>query len=95
MMCSKNPEGGSIPSGFFLGIAGDGGQPVKPYDRHPWYRLEALEGEVHAAGDTWRKLIQIDGLPVLLLQRGAWCGVRQEAFVLETPEEVAQWQTVL
>ncbi|MBF0146169.1 MAG: hypothetical protein HQL84_08870 [Magnetococcales bacterium] len=68
---------------------------MKPYDQQAWHRLETVDGEMMAAGDTWRKLIQVDGMYVLLMQKGAWCGVRQEAFILETPEEVAQWRTVL
>ncbi|MBF0110297.1 MAG: hypothetical protein HQL76_14095 [Magnetococcales bacterium] len=67
---------------------------MQPYRRQPWRQLEILDGEEQASGDTWRKLVQTEEGPVLMLQRGGWCGVRHDVFLLETPEEEARWRIV-
>lgn len=67
---------------------------MKLYTEESWYLLELLEGEVMAEGDSWRKLVETRGLLVLLVQKGAWCGVRQEAYVLETLEERENWRNL-
>lgn len=66
---------------------------MKPYNQQPWHLLEILEGDEHAAGDTWRKRVQCQDQSLLLVQRGAWCGVRQEVYLLETDAEKDDWKT--
>ncbi|MBF8271313.1 MAG: hypothetical protein HW380_418 [Magnetococcales bacterium] len=67
---------------------------MKPYTQAAWNPLEQLEGEVYAEGDTWRKLVQTEGRYVLLMQKGAWCGVRHDIFLLETPAEWENWRSL-
>ncbi|MBF0603512.1 MAG: hypothetical protein HQL07_07440 [Nitrospirae bacterium] len=67
---------------------------MKLYTEKPWFLVESLAGEESAEGDSWRKLVETQGLWVLLVQRGAWCGVRQEAYVLETWEERENWRSL-
>lgn len=96
----RNPGGGLLPlrdfcifenrdqSGWRMSVL------MKPYNGESWYRLEQLDGDVHAEGDTWRKCVEFMGKSVLLVQKGAWCGVRQEAYELESPEEVKSWRSL-
>ncbi|MBF0434714.1 MAG: hypothetical protein HQL77_04995 [Magnetococcales bacterium] len=66
---------------------------MKPYDQQPWRLLEALEGDEYATGDTWRKRVQFQDMTLLLVQKGAWCGVRQDVYLLENDAEKNDWQT--
>ncbi|MBF0422449.1 MAG: hypothetical protein HQL73_05600 [Magnetococcales bacterium] len=68
---------------------------MKLCSQYSWYGLELLEGEEYATGDSWRKLVKMEGRSLLLLQRGAWCGVRQDVYELEGLVEVEDWKNLL